>query len=88
MAIVLVVAAALVLVVLSRRSAPWWVSAAVIGAVAVPWIAGYVDEVGESNTSPGLLVFGGILSVGALIVLEAILRFTQRRGRRNKAIGN
>ena len=79
MAILLVVVEAFILVVLSRRAAPWWASAAVIAAVAVPWIAGYADEVGETDTSPGLLVFGGVLSVAALMILEAVLRIRRRR---------
>jgi hypothetical protein len=82
MAILIVAVAAVVLVVLSRRSAPWWASALVIALVALPWVAGYVDEVGDDDTSPGLLVFGGVLSVGALLVLELALRIHRRRGRR------
>ncbi len=84
MAIALVVAAGFILVILSRRSAPWWASAAVIAMVSVPWIAGYSHEVGEADTSPGLLIFGGVLSVGALVILEALLRITRRGRRRNK----
>jgi hypothetical protein len=82
MAIVLVAAAAIILIFLSRRSAPWWAPAAVIGVVAVPFIAGYVREAGEPDTSPGLLVFAGVLSVGALTLLEGVLRIVRwRRGR-------
>jgi hypothetical protein len=82
MAILLVAFAAVMLVVLSRRSAPWWASALVIAIVALPWVAGYVDEVGDDDTSPGLLVFGGVLSVGALLILELLLRTRRRRVRR------
>ena len=85
MAIAVVVLAAATLVVLARRSAPWWTSATVIVAVGLMWGIALAVEVGEPDARPGLLVFGGVMSVGFLLILELVLWVLQRRSRPHAA---
>lgn len=79
MAIVLNVIAAVMLIWLAMRRAPFWISVLLICLVTSPWLFGYLDEVDELDTQPGLLLFGGVVSVAFLSAVAVIARLVRRR---------
>lgn len=66
MAIVLDLLAAALLIWLAMRRAPLWISVLIILLVCSPWLFGWIAEIDEPDTRPGLLLFGGVLSLAFL----------------------
>lgn len=78
MAIAIDVLAAAPLVWLALRRAPVWISVVIIVAATSPWLFGWISEVDEPDTQPGLLVFGGVLSAALLVAAAVVGRLIRR----------
>src|SRR3954449_2678231 len=73
-AIVLNLLAAGMLIWLAVRRTPLWISVLVICLFTSPWLFGWLHEVDELDTQPGLLLFGGVVSVAFLVLVAGIAR--------------
>lgn len=67
------------LIWLAIRRTPLWISVLVICLVTSPWLFGWLHEVDELDTQPGLLLFGGVVSVAFLSAVAGIARLVRRR---------
>ena len=78
-AIVLDLLAAALLIWLAMRRAPLWISVVIILLVCSPWLVGWIAEIDEPDTRPGLLIFGGVLSVAFLVIAALAGRTLRHR---------
>ena len=67
------------LVWLAMRRAPVWISVLLVCLVTLPWLFGWLREIDELDTQPGLLLFGGGVSVAFLSAVAVIARLVRRR---------
>jgi len=78
-AIVLDLLAAALLIWLAMRRAPLWISVLIILLVCSPWLIGWIAEIDEPDTQPGLLLFGGVLSLAFLVIAALAGRTLRHR---------